>query len=133
VAAAGTDGPRQTSGTPAVDAATLAGLRDLGDDQLRTLIPLFIEDSAKRVGGLRRRLGDGGLGGLAPIAHTLKGSCSSFGAHVLAGLCSDLERLARAAGDRGEAIDLVRALETEFDRVRDALLSELDRVGSAAT
>jgi HPt (histidine-containing phosphotransfer) domain-containing protein len=116
---------RHASASSAVDAATLAELRSLGHDALRTLIPLFVEDSATRVGRLRSGLLDGPPGGLAPIAHSLTGSCASFGAHVLADLCTELELRCRSAADGVEVSGLVDAIDVEFGRVRDTLARQL--------
>lgn len=56
-------------------------------------------------------------------AHTLKGSASSMGAPVMAGLCEELQQ----AGDSGElsrAPELLERLREEFERVRAALEAE---------
>jgi HPt (histidine-containing phosphotransfer) domain-containing protein len=126
----GTDAPATAS---AVDTAVLAGLRELGEEHLRTLARLFLEDSAERVARLRTGLEDSDPAPLARIAHSLKGSASSFGARVLAGRCADLERVAPGLRDTGEAADLVASIEAELARVRRALLAELDGVSSATT
>ena len=57
---------------------------------------------------------------LAIIAHTIKGSCSFFGAHPMEALCRELEQLARQGTSHG-ALDLISAIEQEFLKVRAAL------------
>jgi PAS domain S-box-containing protein len=57
---------------------------------------------------------------LAIIAHTIKGSCSFFGAHPMETLCLELEQLGRQGKSDG-ARDIINAIELEFLRVRAAL------------
>lgn len=57
---------------------------------------------------------------LALIAHSLKGSCSNFGAHAMEELCLELEQLGRAKTTDG-ARELIDAIEQEYFRVRAAL------------
>ena len=57
---------------------------------------------------------------LVTIAHTLKGSCSNFGAHAMEKLCLELEQLGRANTAEG-ARPLIDAIEQEYFRVRAVL------------
>jgi HPt (histidine-containing phosphotransfer) domain-containing protein len=57
-------------------------------------------------------------------AHTLKGSCSNFGANRLREACIRLEQLA-VKGSLEGAEALLRDIEREFDSVRMALEREL--------
>jgi PAS domain S-box-containing protein len=59
---------------------------------------------------------------LTMIAHTLKGSCSNFGAHPMGDLCLKLEELGRGGTTDG-ARKIIDAIELEFFRVRAALES----------
>ena len=111
---------------PPLDVATLNDLRALGDDAMRALISLFLTDSALRIGRLRRALIAGQTAEFSPIAHSLTGSCASFGAQTLSGLCTSLEHL--SPGACRAATGIVEAIETEFGRVRDTLLEELARI-----
>ena len=117
---------------PAIDVVALTELRGLGDDAMHALIRLFIADSATRVGRLRRALVHGEMGALGPIAHSLRGSCATFGAEELTALCIDLEELGADAVDRQEASRIVDDIETEFGRVRDTLVEESAQVGRRA-
>ena len=62
--------------------------------------------------------GDGA--GLHRAAHSLKAGAATLGATDLAAVCSAVEALAEA-GDLAAAADLVPAVESEYDRARDAL------------
>jgi CheY-like chemotaxis protein/HPt (histidine-containing phosphotransfer) domain-containing protein len=53
---------------------------------------------------------------LAIIAHTIKGSCSIFGAHPMEALCLELEQLGRRGTSDG-ARDIINAIELEFLKV----------------
>lgn len=117
---------------PPIEVVTLTELRGLGDDALRALIPLFIADSATRIGRLRRGLVHGELAELGPIAHSLRGSCATFGAYALTALCTDLEELGGGTVDGSRASGIVDAIEKEFGRVRDTLIEELARVGGGS-
>jgi PAS domain S-box-containing protein len=57
---------------------------------------------------------------LAIIAHTIKGSCSFFGAHPMEALCQELEQLGRQGKSDG-ARDIINAIEVEFLKVRATL------------
>ncbi|MEY2488896.1 MAG: two-component system, sensor histidine kinase and response regulator [Verrucomicrobiota bacterium] len=57
---------------------------------------------------------------LAIIAHTIKGSCSFFGAHPMEALCLELEQLGRRGTSDG-ARDIINAIELEFINVRSTL------------
>jgi HPt (histidine-containing phosphotransfer) domain-containing protein len=57
---------------------------------------------------------------LSAIAHTIKGSCSNFGARPMEALCLQLEHLVPAVGSDA-ARDLVAAIEREFLNVSSAL------------
>ncbi|MFN2475384.1 MAG: Hpt domain-containing protein [Chthoniobacterales bacterium] len=66
---------------------------------------------------------------LALIAHSLKGSCSNFGAHIREKLCFELEQLARA-NKSDHTRELIGAIEQEYFRVRAALAEHCARVDS---
>ena len=59
---------------------------------------------------------------LAIIAHTIKGSCSIFGADPMEALCLELEQLGRKGTSQG-AREIINAIEVEFFNVRAALAS----------
>jgi len=57
---------------------------------------------------------------LAIIAHTIKGSCSIFGAEPMEALCLKLEQLGRKGTSQG-AREIIDAIEVEFLNVRATL------------
>ncbi|MEY2577751.1 MAG: two-component system, sensor histidine kinase and response regulator [Verrucomicrobiota bacterium] len=57
---------------------------------------------------------------LTMIAHTIKGSCITFGAHPMAALCLELEQRGRQGIGR-DAREIINAIELEFFTVRAAL------------
>jgi CheY-like chemotaxis protein len=62
------------------------------------------------------------------IAHTLKGSCITFGAHPMEALCLELEHRNGHAGGR-PAREIIDAIELEFFNVRKALADSLPEHG----
>ncbi len=60
---------------------------------------------------------------LERAAHSLKGSCSNFGAERMRAACQDLESIARDGGLE-KAADALVAIEQEFGYVRHALERE---------
>ena len=106
-----------------LDPETLAGLRDLGPDEFRELVQLYLNEAAARVSGLQTMVERGDSQSLSRLAHSLMGSSLGFGANTLAGYCSEIEQAtARGAPDVEE---LVAEVTAEFDRVRAALKDEL--------
>ena len=113
-----------SSSNPAVDPEVVAALRDIPGSRNRSLldemIELFSEDSATRVASMRAALAERDADGLAELAHSLKGSCSNFGAHELERLCKELQ-IGSVAGELGRAGELVAAVDRELERVLAAL------------
>jgi HPt (histidine-containing phosphotransfer) domain-containing protein len=85
---------------PPVDSAALDELRAIPADGGRTLldemVELFAEDNARRVAALEAALAAGDALEAAELAHSLKGSCSNFGADELERRCKAIELAARA-------------------------------------
>jgi HPt (histidine-containing phosphotransfer) domain-containing protein len=90
---------------------------------LRELAGLFLEDSSKWIGQIREALRAGDAAGLRRVAHTLRGSVSSFGARPTEEAAGRLEELARD-GDLSAAAEGLRVLEGALDGLR-AELAEL--------
>jgi HPt (histidine-containing phosphotransfer) domain-containing protein len=106
-----------------IDPKAIDELRSLnpGDDSfLRDLIQIFIEDSPQQIAEIELSLKQGDALRLTRAAHSLKGSCSNFGAGQLRAVSEKIERLGRAGslGDVPAELPLVKA---EFDRVKTAL------------
>jgi HPt (histidine-containing phosphotransfer) domain-containing protein len=88
-----------------------------------TIIDLYLTESTSLIAGLNEAVAHRDAPALRLATHTLKGSSGTVGATRMAGICEELERLARNATFEGTAA-LVAALDDEFTRVRQALLVE---------
>jgi CheY-like chemotaxis protein len=113
---------------PAISPENLEALRELeGDgncDVLTDLIDTFIEYSNLVFAEAKDALSKGEGPALALAAHSLKGSCSNFGAKPLHELSHELETLARSPrfeGSKAHALELLEAIRSELGRVEEAL------------
>jgi CheY-like chemotaxis protein/HPt (histidine-containing phosphotransfer) domain-containing protein len=120
---------------PAIGAESLEALRELGIDDfggnsdiLTDLIDTFLENAAQIFAQATDALSRREPAALALAAHTLKGSCSNFGAAPLQRLCAELEGVARnpdftgSASAESRAAQLLKAARREFERVSRALV-----------
>ena len=111
---------------PAIDTQVLDGLRKLGGEEdpgfLVTLIERFLKDAPSRLDEIRKAAEHGDAQALEQTAHSLKGTCSTLGAHLMARLCGDLQRLGRGGSLEG-VTGLCASLEAELARVQEALQS----------
>src|SRR4051812_17590453 len=106
-----------TMTTPAVDPETVNALKDLNPDDpnfLCELIDMFMQDVPERVAESERALAkqDGVLLGRA--AHTIKGSCSNFGAAGLMKISQEMEHQGKKA-DFAAAGATLPLLKAEFE------------------
>jgi HPt (histidine-containing phosphotransfer) domain-containing protein len=112
---------------PAIDRELLDGFRELDVDGdggiLCKLIDLFIENTPLVLKEAHSALAAHSTPLLARAAHTLKGSCSNFGAERMRAACAELEQLANGGTLEGAA-ELLETVEKEFDHVRLALERE---------
>lgn len=112
----------------ALDGSVLDGFREMeaesGQSILSGLITLFLENTPTVFAEAREALEDTDAVRLSRAAHTLKGSCSNFGAHRLQKVCDQLEKTANA-GDLDAARRILEDAEREFGYVRVALEHEL--------
>jgi ligand-binding sensor domain-containing protein/HPt (histidine-containing phosphotransfer) domain-containing protein len=108
----------------AIDWSTLGKLRRLqaeGEpDIVQEVVELFLQEAPGRLAGLRDAAAQGDAEKLERLAHNLKGSCGSIGAHPMARACAELE-----AKGRSKTLDdvdaLIEQVHLEFDRVQQAL------------
>jgi PAS domain S-box-containing protein len=118
---------REEGKSPAIDLNAISSFRDLdvvtGDDLLLKLIDVFLDNSPKVLADARAALAAHASPQLARAAHTLKGSCSNFGAERLRLACQRLEEFANRGVLEG-AEELLVAVEKEFSYVRVALERE---------
>jgi PAS domain S-box-containing protein len=110
-----------------VDLRTLAGFRELDGDSggiLSQLIGVFLENTPVVLAEARAGLAGGSAPQVARAVHTLKGSCSNFGAARMKAVCEKLEKSAMA-GSLESTAEMLDAIEREFNSVRSALEKEL--------
>ena len=108
---------------PATDRAALARLAEIappGSNFVAEIIDAFLGDLTKRIGAIEEQMSVRGTAGIAATGHSLKGSCSHFGARRMMQLCADLEEIARAGKTDGlrAAVD---SMVAESERVRAEL------------
>jgi CheY-like chemotaxis protein/HPt (histidine-containing phosphotransfer) domain-containing protein len=111
---------------PAIDPAAIASFREMDDGEgevLAQLIAAFLDNTPKVIAEAQRALDQRAALQLARAAHSLKGSCSNFGAQPMRETCQRLETLA-GTGNLAGASDLLTEIQVEFERVRTALESE---------
>src|SRR5262249_1794589 len=110
-----------------IDARIIAGFREMeteGEESiLGKLIDVFIENSPRVIEEARGALATRLSPQLERAAHTLKGSCSNFGAERMRAACERLEHAARA-GNLENASSLIKEIDNEFELVRLALEHE---------
>jgi HPt (histidine-containing phosphotransfer) domain-containing protein len=115
---------------PAIAPENVEALRELATDDndniLTELIDTFLDNSTRILGEARDALSRRSMDVLGHAAHTLRGSCSNFGAKPLENLSAQLEALARSP----ESLDSPDA-QTQAGKLLDAIRRELERVGAA--
>jgi CheY-like chemotaxis protein/HPt (histidine-containing phosphotransfer) domain-containing protein len=118
---------RDPGSVGAIDARIIAGFREMdieGEESiLSKLIDVFVENTPRVLEEARAAVASGMSPQLERAAHTLKGSCSNFGAERMRLACEKLEALARG-GDLEKADELIAQAEKEFEYVRLALEHE---------
>ena len=107
-----------------LDQTYVTGLRELGTEEFDKLVRLFLRDGQTRVDNLRVAQANGDTTAMVKLAHSLKGSASSFGAGALAARCGELQARARA-GDAGEDARMIDSVDAEFVLASAALRDEL--------
>lgn len=102
---------------PAVDAAAIERLREIGDVAfLKDVFSAFESDTARRLVAMREMLAPGDVTGLKRAAHTIKGSSLNVGASNLTAISLQVEQLA-GSGKLEGAAELITRMEEEFKRV----------------
>ena len=105
-----------------VSASALASLRELEEegapDIVTELIRLFAESTPPLLSDAKNGLDDPSR--LMMIGHTLKGSCSHFGASRMQALCGKLEDAGRSR-QLSDTANIVAAIDAEFLNVMAAL------------
>ena len=108
----------------------ISGFRQLeeesGTTMLDSVIDLFIERTPPMFKEVRRAVLSNDVTRIARLAHTIKGSCSNFGARRMKTACERLESAAAGDGNRAGMVGILDEIEREFGFVRDALETELE-------
>ncbi|CAM3665863.1 Hpt domain-containing protein [Parendozoicomonas haliclonae] len=98
---------------------------DEGEDEVRDLVALYLEDGPVQLEAMRSSLSSGDVETLKRAAHSFKSSCGNIGAIRLQGTCSELEQKA-ASGELGaDCQTLITQAESSFAEVKAALGSYL--------
>jgi len=110
--------------TEPVSGKELAALRKLekggASGIFSELTELFAQSTPQLLSQACRALDDPTQ--LTMIAHTMKGSCTTFGAYPMGALCLELEQRGRQGTGR-DAREIINAIEQEFFNVRAALMN----------
>jgi PAS domain S-box-containing protein len=110
-----------------IDSSIVAGFRELeveGEESILVkLIDVFIENTPRVLAEARQALNTRMSPQVERAAHTLKGSCSNFGAERMRAACQRLEHSAKD-GNLENAASLIKEIENEFELVRLALEHE---------
>ena len=113
-----------------LDPAALDNLRSLrmdGEpDPFADLVDLFIKDTPNRIAQIKSALTKLIASDLEAAAHSLKGSASNLGARTIAASCARIMQHARK-NEFALATNLLKSVEADFAKVKDALLEEVKR------
>lgn len=88
------------------------------------LVGLFQKNSPVLLSKARSSVSEADFAGLRRSVHTLKGSCSTFGAVRLAHFCQEIEKLAGDEQDLEKARELVSRAEAEYKIVETELIDQ---------
>jgi HPt (histidine-containing phosphotransfer) domain-containing protein len=113
-----------------LDPAALENLRALrmeGEpDPFAELVQLFINDTPTRIEQIQTAINNSSGPDLKAAAHSLKGSASNLGARTMAASCATIMQHARN-NEFAAAAELLKSIETDFAKVKVALLEEVKR------
>ena len=100
-----------------VDVQRLVEFSDGTESGLRTLIDIFISDSASTLDDLSRAVADGDSDAIRLLAHRAGGSCSACGARRLSSLLLRLEHPPAAGRSRPADVETMGEVLGEFEAV----------------
>jgi len=107
-----------------LDEEPLQPLGTEDEHEVAKWIELFAATAPDSMAEMKRALQESSAGDLSLAAHSLKGSCSNFGASVLAELCAQIEQAADDGNLHGVG-DLIASAERELGRVIETLKTRL--------
>ncbi len=107
-----------------IDPQSIENLRDLnpddGDEFLREITAIFLDDTPQRIAELERSLAAGDNATFIRAAHSIKGSSANLGALILRTAAGTLEHESKVNG-LASVGPLLEAVKTEFGRAHVAL------------
>ena len=103
-----------------------------GDELVRELATLFVEDMPGRLQEARTALGKGDAAGVADAAHRMKSASAQLGAQVLANACEQLEVVAEN-GNLANAAALCSVISGEYQSFSDWLSAQAGRQAQATS
>jgi HPt (histidine-containing phosphotransfer) domain-containing protein len=106
--------------TEHIDQAALVELKSIMEGDFDLLINTFVNDSTERIATIKGALAAADANAVRAAAHSFKGSALNICAPALSELCRELEARGRS-GELSGALELVSAIESEFQTVRAAL------------
>ena len=109
---------------PHIDAAMLAELEEIMEDEFGVLLETYLADAVIRLDSIDSAMSAQDIGLLRESAHSLKGSSSNIGALQLSGLCASIEDLARD-NHMDEAVTIVPGARAEYEKVKMLLEQRL--------
>jgi CheY-like chemotaxis protein len=112
----------------ALDRKALANIRALDDEGGNTIlvdvIGLYLEEAGRQIARLQSAVEKRDATELDRVAHAFKSASQNVGASQLGELCRQLERQGKS-GEINGSVDLVRAIEKQFEMIRPLLLAEM--------
>lgn len=106
---------------PVIDPQSIESLRELnpgdGDEFLREIIAIYLEDTPHRVAELEQSLAAGDRPKFTRAAHSIKGSSANVGAMTVRVVAETLEHESQRAG-LGDVAALISQLKQEFARAQ---------------
>ena len=93
---------------------------DAGQEFLRELIQIFLQDTPQRIVELEEALAKNDIPSFTRAAHTIKGSSSNFGATKFTKLAHQMEMQGKS-GDLSDSAASYRKLKSEYLLVGQAL------------
>ena len=106
---------------PVIDAESIENLRALnpgdGDEFLREIITIYLDDTPQRIAELEQTMGRGDVASFTRAAHSVKGSSANLGAMVVRQVAEQLEHKSHKQGLADVAV-LVATLKEQFEVAR---------------
>jgi CheY-like chemotaxis protein/HPt (histidine-containing phosphotransfer) domain-containing protein len=99
---------------------------ETGESVLESVIDLFIKRTPPMFAEARKAILSDDPARVGRLAHTIKGSCSNFGAHRMQAACERLERALLGDSSSDGLVEMLVRIEREFGFVCAALENEME-------